>query len=66
MFLRDARLIWHTRKLNLWELLPEELGGPSCLGPEGKDAREERLSRLLGLLKALEGQLPIIHSVTVK
>jgi len=61
-FLRDARLIWHMRKVNLWELLPKELGGPDYHGPEGEETRESRLRRLLRLLEALTNQLPLIHS----
>jgi hypothetical protein len=45
--------IWYTRKINLWEWLPHELGGPSYdFFPAGKN-KAERCSNLFSLLKTL-------------
>jgi hypothetical protein len=62
-FVEDVRLIWFTRKLNLWELLPRELGGPEYLGPEGEDTRANRLDRLFRLLEVLHKHAPWVASL---
>jgi len=45
--------IWYTRKINLWEWLPHEFGGPSYdFFPAGKN-KNERCNNLFFLLKTL-------------
>jgi hypothetical protein len=45
--------IWYTRKINLWEWLPHEFGGPSYnFFPAGKN-KDERCDNLFSLLKTL-------------
>jgi hypothetical protein len=52
-FKAELFCIWYTRKLNLWEWLPNEFGGPPYnFFPAGRN-KDERCANLFSLMKTL-------------
>jgi hypothetical protein len=52
-FLREARIVWAARRINLWEMLPPSAGGPPYDSRAFATDREEREARFLATLTDL-------------
>lgn len=62
-FLKDLLIVWFARKINLWELLPPDLDGPSYESIDSSQARQDRCDELLRLLDTLCQQITTVKEI---